>query len=187
MVLLSQKIVREITKRKDWMNTMKEPRGRLVLRTALISALALSVISASAIFLGASAAEPALDSVDTGIALSEEADVVQDPEVIEAPSEENEETEMPEDALPAQDDETETPEDAPPMQDDETEMPEDALPSQEETSDAAETVSEQTVTDQVSNNLDEAVPTVVKRRILMTPVSAARLTERCRRNSITSL
>ena len=121
------------------MNTMKEPRGRLALRTALISALALSVISATALFLGASAAEPAPDSVEPGIAFSEGDDLVQEPEEAEVPSEEGEEAQTPEASLTPQED-------------------------------AGETDAEQTVTDEVSNELDQVVPHVVTRRVLTSSV-----------------
>ena len=137
-----EEYVSKITKRKDRMNTMKEPRGRLALRTALISALALSVISATALFLGASAAEPAPDSVEPGIAFSEGDDLVQEPEEAEVPSEEGEEAQTPEASLTPQEDAGET----------------------------GETDAEQTVTDEVSNELDQVVPHVVTRRVLTSSV-----------------
>ena len=137
-----EEYVSKITKRKDRMNTMKEPRGILALRTALISALALSVISATALFLGASAAEPAPDSVEPGIAFSEGDDLVQEPEEAEVPSEEGEEAQTPEASLTPQEDAGET----------------------------GETDAEQTVTDEVSNELDQVVPHVVTRRVLTSSV-----------------
>ena len=118
---------------------MKAPRSRRVLRTALISALALSVISATALFFGASAAELAPDSVDTGLAFSESDEAVQESEEAEAPSEEGEGAETPEASLTLQED-------------------------------AGEPILEQTVTNEVSNDLDEIVPNVVIRRILTSSV-----------------
>ena len=118
---------------------MKAPRSRRVLRTALISALALSVISATALFFGASAAELAPDSVDTGLAFSESDEAVQESEEAEAPSEEGEGAETPEASVTLQED-------------------------------AGEPILEQTVTNEVSNDLDEIVPNVVIRRILTSSV-----------------
>ena len=116
---------------------MKEPKSRRVLRNALISALTLSVISATAIFVGESFLEIIPFSASAHSSVSKSDMSVVSPTTVVDPSEENRSTK---DSTNAQ------------------------------SPDSVENVEGETVNDRTSNDLDEVVPTVVRRRILASSV-----------------
>ena len=116
---------------------MKKPKSRRVLRNALISALTLSVISATAIFVGESFPEIIPFSASAHSSVSKSDMSVVSPTTVVDPSEENRSTK---DSTNAQ------------------------------SPDSVENVEGETVNDRTSNDLDEVVPTVVRRRILASSV-----------------